>query len=98
MFTATTNHEATLGDLDVDQHFHNLWFQVLDLLQKLVVLLHQLIVAFCLGLFELQTQKEANTRVASKHHPAHTHTQGHTLPYSLSSTHPFYVLDNFIDI
>lgn len=66
----------------------NLRFQILDLLQKLVVLLHQLIVAFCLGLFKLQTQ-EVNAHVVS-----HTHTRRD----SPASTHPFYVLDNFIDV
>lgn len=56
-----TKHKATLEDLI---SLFNLWFQILYLLQELIVLLHQLIVAFGLGLFKLQTQKEVNTRVA----------------------------------
>lgn len=97
--------------------FH-LWFQVLYLLQKLIVLFHQLIMAFCLGLLELQRENQGahswrlikhsvtaqgigNAELGDKTFiivSAVTCRKTCFNPDSPSRAHPFYVLDNFIDV
>lgn len=103
----------------------HLWFQVLYLLQELVVLFHQLIVALRLGLLELHTETQEGLKKAfcdcrgiePQPHRVCAEKQKVSLyltavfllcsktppkisvdPDSPSCAHPFYVLDNFIDV
>lgn len=62
--------EMTGGERDGLNVCFHLWFLVLDLLQQLIVLFHQLIVTLGLSLLQLQTETHTHTQTIKESYEA----------------------------